>query len=116
MFDGCFIVGIKLPTGTITYHFELQHWGQFAAVPELPHAPKWDGATPQDGASASPDRVTAAAPDGGWSSGWWSDRWIWTAGVAAGAMLALLAWWWRRRLGRGADAAETGVAATSRRA
>ncbi|ARF57906.1 hypothetical protein AB0G18_20280 [Streptomyces gilvosporeus] len=47
-----------------------------------------DGATPQDGASASPDRVTAAAPDGGWSSGWWSDRWIWTA---VGGLLAALA-------------------------
>ncbi|MFD7922898.1 hypothetical protein ACFV3R_27220 [Streptomyces sp. NPDC059740] len=27
-------------------------------------------------------------PDGGWSSGWWSDRWLWTAG---GALLASLA-------------------------
>ena len=27
-------------------------------------------------------------PDGGWTSGWWSDRWVWTA---VGAMLAALA-------------------------
>lgn len=49
MFEGgYFIVGIVLPTGVITYHYELTHWDDFAAVPELPHAPKWDGATPDD--------------------------------------------------------------------
>ncbi|MEU2503231.1 hypothetical protein ABZ621_00825 [Streptomyces sp. NPDC007863] len=32
--------------------------------------------------------VEAAAPEDGWSSGWWSDRWIWTA---AGGVLAALA-------------------------
>ncbi len=49
MFEGgYFIVGIKLPTGTITYHYKLAHWDDFAAVPELEHAPKWDGATPAD--------------------------------------------------------------------
>jgi hypothetical protein len=37
MFEGgYFIVGIVLPTGTITYHYKLEH------------APKWDGATPDD--------------------------------------------------------------------
>jgi hypothetical protein len=47
MFEGgYFIVGIELPTGTITYHYELSHWDDFASVPELPHAPKWDGAPP----------------------------------------------------------------------
>lgn len=45
---GWFIVGIDLPTGTITYHYRLEHWDDFAAVPEVPHAPKWDGATPGD--------------------------------------------------------------------
>lgn len=45
---GYFIVGIDLPTGTITYHYKLSHWDDFAAVPELEHAPKWDGATPGD--------------------------------------------------------------------
>jgi hypothetical protein len=49
MFEGgYFIVGIELPTGTITYHYKLAHWDDFAAVPELEHAPKWDGATPAD--------------------------------------------------------------------
>lgn len=45
---GWFIVGIELPTGTITYHYQLEHWDDFAAVPELEHAPKWDDATPKD--------------------------------------------------------------------
>jgi hypothetical protein len=49
MFEGgYFIVGINLPTGPITYHYKMKHWDDFAAVPELPHAPKWDGATPGD--------------------------------------------------------------------
>jgi hypothetical protein len=43
---GYFIVGINLPTGVITYHYKLSHWDDFATVPELEHAPKWDGATP----------------------------------------------------------------------
>jgi len=48
MFDGHFIVGIELPDGTIAYHFELEHWDRFSAVPELEHAPKWDGADSND--------------------------------------------------------------------
>jgi hypothetical protein len=49
MFEGgYFIVGIELPSGTITYHYKLAHWDDFASVPELEHAPKWDGATPDD--------------------------------------------------------------------
>jgi hypothetical protein len=49
MFEGgYFIVGIDTPAGTITYHYKLSHWDDFAAVPELEHAPKWDGATPGD--------------------------------------------------------------------
>jgi hypothetical protein len=49
MFEGgYFIVGIELDSGTITYHYKLPHWDDFAAVPELEHAPKWDGATPDD--------------------------------------------------------------------
>ena len=49
MFEGgYFIVGIELGTGTITYHYKLTHWDDFAAVPEREHAPKWDGATPDD--------------------------------------------------------------------
>lgn len=48
MYYGYFIVGIQLPTGLITYHYKLEHWDDFGAVPELLHAPKWDGATPAD--------------------------------------------------------------------
>lgn len=48
MFDGYFLVGIDLPTGTITYHYKLQHWDDFATVPEIEHAPEWDGAGPAD--------------------------------------------------------------------
>jgi len=49
MFDGgYFIVGIDTPAGTITYHYKLAHWDDFAEAPEVPHAPKWDGATPAD--------------------------------------------------------------------
>lgn len=49
MFEGgYFIVGIEVAPGTITYHYKLKHWDDFAAVPEVPHAPKWDGATPGD--------------------------------------------------------------------
>ena len=49
MFEGgYFVVGIELPTGTITYHYKLKYWDDFTAVPERPHAPKWDGATPGD--------------------------------------------------------------------
>jgi hypothetical protein len=49
MFDGgYFIVGVSLPTGTITYHYKLKHWDDFAGVIELAHAPRWDGAAPGD--------------------------------------------------------------------
>jgi len=48
MFDDHFIVGIELPEGAITYHYALEHWDRFAAVPELEHAPKWDGADAAD--------------------------------------------------------------------
>lgn len=54
MFEGgYFIVGINLPTGTITYHYKLAHWDDFAGVIELEHAPKWDGAAP----AATVDRL-----------------------------------------------------------
>lgn len=48
MFPGYFIVGISLPNGLITYHYELEHWDDFAATPEREHAPRWDGTTPAD--------------------------------------------------------------------
>lgn len=46
IFLGYFIVGVNLPTGTITYHYKLEHWHDFAGVVELAHAPKWNGAQP----------------------------------------------------------------------
>jgi hypothetical protein len=47
MFEGgYFIVGIELNTGTVSYHYKLSHWDDFAAVPEVEHAPRWDGHTP----------------------------------------------------------------------
>jgi len=40
--------------------------------------------------SAEKDKATLSSlkPDGGWTSGWWSDRWVWTA---IGGVLAALA-------------------------
>ncbi|QRX95573.1 hypothetical protein [Streptomyces noursei] len=43
--------------------------------------------TPQPSASAQ-QQAAEGAPDGGWSSGRWSDRWVWTA---VGGVLAALA-------------------------
>ncbi|MFF9342740.1 MULTISPECIES: hypothetical protein [unclassified Streptomyces] len=56
-------------------------------------APLVPGATTAERAGAEEEAgrrtaVEAAAPEDGWSSGWWSDRWIWTA---AGGVLAALA-------------------------
>ena len=48
MQGGYFIMGIDTPAGMITYHYKLSHWDDFAEVPELEHAPKWDGTTPRD--------------------------------------------------------------------
>lgn len=48
MFEGgYFIVGIDLPTGTITYHYKLTHWDDFDGIDEVVTAPKWDGAPPE---------------------------------------------------------------------
>ncbi|UYB44215.1 hypothetical protein SLV14_007288 [Streptomyces sp. Je 1-4] len=56
------------------------------AAPLVPGA---GAATPQPEESSAPGTSAALGePDGGWSSGWWSDRWIWTA---VGGLLAALA-------------------------
>lgn len=47
MFDGMFIVGVCTPEGHATYHYDLPDWDLFK-VPEIPHAPKFDGHTPED--------------------------------------------------------------------
>ena len=50
MFDGWFICGMDLPTGTVTYHLPAQMIGlaQDTGAKVLPSAPKWDGHTPAD--------------------------------------------------------------------
>jgi len=56
------------------------------AAPLVPGAAT---ATPEAEESSAPGAAAALGePDGGWSSGWWSDRWIWTA---VGGVLAALA-------------------------
>ncbi|MEU9482329.1 hypothetical protein AB0D83_01415 [Streptomyces decoyicus] len=56
------------------------------AAPLVPGA---STATPQAEESTAPGEPAALGePDGGWSSGGWSDRWLWTA---AGGLLAALA-------------------------
>ena len=47
MYEGMFIVGLPTPTGMITYHQDIEYWPLFK-IPELPHAPKFDGYTPED--------------------------------------------------------------------
>ncbi|MGW7412067.1 hypothetical protein [Streptomyces sp. NPDC054863] len=51
-------------------------------------APLVPGATTSDSRSEPKQATVAAAPEGGWASGSWTDRWLWTA---AGALLAALA-------------------------
>lgn len=47
MFDGSFIVGFTFSDGsTISYHYGLEYWDDFSHVFTLPHAPKYDGHTP----------------------------------------------------------------------
>lgn len=58
IFPGYFIVGIELPTGTITYHYKLEYWDDFYfGTDDLEHAPVWDGASP----AATVERLLAAA-------------------------------------------------------
>ncbi|MGP2440173.1 hypothetical protein [Streptomyces sp. JW3] len=42
----------------------------------------------EDGESSDSAVLSAIEPEDGWSSGWWSDRWVWTG---VGAVLAALA-------------------------
>jgi hypothetical protein len=56
-------------------------------VPGIAASSRTDG-TDEEDASASSAVLSAVEPDGGWSSGWWSDRWVWTA---VGGVLAALA-------------------------
>ncbi len=47
MFDNYFIVGVTTPEGDFTYHYHLDHWGEFK-VKELERAPEWDGHKAKD--------------------------------------------------------------------
>jgi hypothetical protein len=47
MFEGYFIVGMDLPTGQISYHYNLSHWDDFHGIVIFKHAPKYDGHTPE---------------------------------------------------------------------
>jgi hypothetical protein len=42
----------------------------------------------EDSSSSTSAALSSIEPDGGWSSGWWSDRWVWTG---VGGVLAALA-------------------------
>lgn len=46
MFDGWFIAGMDLPTGTITYHLPDEAFSELDDVAILERAPEWDGHTP----------------------------------------------------------------------
>lgn len=47
MFDDYFIVGVTTPKGNYSYHYHKDCWDYFS-VPELKHAPEWDGHLPSD--------------------------------------------------------------------
>lgn len=47
MFDGYFIAGVQTPHGSATYHCKQAYWNLFT-VPEVDHAPTFDGHTPDD--------------------------------------------------------------------
>ncbi|MEU8519980.1 hypothetical protein [Streptomyces sp. NBC_01216] len=59
--------------------------GGSLAAPLVPGATTAEAA---EAADARPSAVEARAPEDGWSSGWWSDRWVWTA---VGGLLGALA-------------------------
>lgn len=49
MYEGWFVLGLfKEPGKQITYHLPLSRWEECEFAVELPHAPMWDGHTPQD--------------------------------------------------------------------
>ena len=42
-FEGWFIAGMNLPTGTITYHLPDDYFGELDDIAILERAPEWDG-------------------------------------------------------------------------
>lgn len=47
MYDDMFVAGFPTPTGMVTYHCDNEYWEDFK-VPEIPHAPHFDGYTDTD--------------------------------------------------------------------
>lgn len=47
MFEGYFIVMAIVPSGQISYHYDLKHWDLFK-IPEVERAPEYDGHTSDD--------------------------------------------------------------------
>jgi hypothetical protein len=47
MFPGYFIVYAKLPTGLISYHYDIKYWDDFDLIEEE-QAPEYDGHTSRD--------------------------------------------------------------------
>ena len=47
MYNGMFIVGVSLPNGDYSYHYDMQYWDKFD-VKVLDRAPVWDGHEPKD--------------------------------------------------------------------
>ncbi|MFI6037283.1 hypothetical protein ACIBBD_24530 [Streptomyces sp. NPDC051315] len=90
-------VGLKTPDlglpVTTELRVESKDIGGSAAVdgslaePLVPGVAVTSAAREDDDASDSPV-LSSIEPDDGWSSGWWSDRWVWTA---VGGVLAALA-------------------------
>jgi hypothetical protein len=78
---------------------ESKDIGGAAAVDGSLGEPLVPGVAMKSGTEDSSDAVLSAIdPDDGWSSGWWSDRWVWTA---LGGALAALAGIGGYRLTRG---------------
>ncbi|MEU3984267.1 hypothetical protein AB0F77_30015 [Streptomyces sp. NPDC026672] len=57
-------------------------------VPGVAVRPKGEDSDGTDDDSAKSAVLSSIEPDGGWSSNWWSDRWVWTG---VGGLLAALA-------------------------
>ncbi|MET7454565.1 hypothetical protein ABZT03_22290 [Streptomyces sp. NPDC005574] len=58
------------------------------AEPLVPGVAVKSGAEDAEDKGSSSAVLSSIEPDGGWSSGWWSDRWVWTG---IGGVLAALA-------------------------
>lgn len=41
MYDDYFIVGLSLPEGNFSYHYELKYWDLFDEIKEIPNSPEW---------------------------------------------------------------------------